>query len=177
MGTPGAERQLGPIESWASRFKLRKCAQVGKGVRVKGQVWIHGGGRVVIGDGVELNGPIELNAAPGAEIVLGENVRIDAGTSLESLHSIVVGPNCHLKGFCKVLDNHFHAVRGNRHERPQSERVVLEEGVRVGERSIVLPGAHLQKGVELLEGTVVSRKVPPGVTLSGHPAKLVRRGT
>jgi acetyltransferase-like isoleucine patch superfamily enzyme len=166
------------LENLRARFALWRCARVGQHPRVYGRVWIHGGGRVVLGDRVVLDGshvPIELKAEPGGEIRIGDDVRIDGGTSIEASQSITIGARCRIGPFAKLLDNHFHPLTGDRRFRPQSAPIVLEDDVRVGEHSIVLPGSHLRQGVTLQARTVVSRQVPAGTVLAGNPAKPVKK--
>ncbi len=162
-----------------SRLKLWRCEKVGLSPRVLGRVYVRGQGRVVIGDRVVLDGrsaPIELHALEGGEIILGDDVRIEGGASLEALESIFVGNRCVLGGFCKVLDNNFHPVRGDRHQRPESMPVMIEPFVTIGVRAILLPGAHLQTGSRVGPGAVVTRRVPAGVEVAGMPLKVVKRG-
>jgi len=158
-----------------SRLKLRRCKRVGARPSVLGKVWVHGGGRISIGDRVVLDGrdaPIELHAEPGAEITIGDDVRVDGGGSLEAMRSIVVGNRCHLGPFSKVIDNHFHSPRGDRTHWPSSTPVELEEGVEIGSRAILLPGAHVGRGSKVGPGAVISRRIPAGATVSGNPSRL-----
>jgi acetyltransferase-like isoleucine patch superfamily enzyme len=160
----------------ATRWKLRACAEVGEGVRVLGRVWIHGGGEIRVGDRVLLDGsvaPIELHVGVGAEIVLGADVWVEGGASLEAQRSIRVGARAHLGRFCKILDNHFHRVSA-RDQRPVSEQVIIEDDVDLGARSILLPGAQVGRAAVVGAGTVLARRVPAGAEAAGVPA-LVRR--
>ncbi len=144
-----------------ARFLLRQCAEVGLAPTVQGTVWIHDGGSVRIGDRVQLRAgvtPIELHAFPGAEICIGHDVVIEGGVSIEAHRSVTIGDGVVLEGFCKIIDNHFHAVRGDRHRRPESSPVVIEAGVTVGRRAIVLPGAYLPAGTVVSAGTLVRRE-------------------
>jgi len=143
-----------------SRFVLRRCADVGLAPRVEGRVWIHDGGSVYVGDRVRFcaaAAPIELHAFPGAEIRIGSDVRIEGGTSIEAHRSVCIGDGAVIGGFCKIIDNHLHLVRGDRHQRPVSLPVVLEPKVVLGRRVIVLPGAHLNGGTVVAAGTLVRR--------------------
>ena len=162
--------------SIVDRLKLWRCQHVGRDVRVLGRVWIHGDGEVHVGDGVVLDAsaaPIELRTAKGGRLVIGDFARLEGGCSLEAEGRLELGPHVRVMAFAKIIDNHFHRVTGNRHERPPPGTVVLEEGVVVEPYAIVLPGAHIGKGARLLSRTVVTKRVPPGATVSGNPGKVM----
>lgn len=166
---------LGPT---VARLKLRRCKSVGAIPTVWGRVWIHGEGEIEVGHRVVFDArmaPIELHAQQGARIVIEDDVTIEGGTSIEAQSYVVLGARSRLGMWCKLLDNMYHPLRGNRHERPKSTPLVVEEGVTVGSRSILLPGTHLQKGASVASGTVISRRIPPGVTVGGSPARVLRR--
>jgi acetyltransferase-like isoleucine patch superfamily enzyme len=167
------------LDDLRARLALWRCTRVGQHPRVYGRVWIHGGGRVLLGHRVVLDGShvaIELKAEPGGELRIGDDVRLEGGTSIEASRSIIIGARCRLGPFAKLLDNHFHPLIGDRRFRPPSAPIVLEDDVRVGAHSIVLPGSHLGRGVTLEPRTVVARRVPAGRVLAGNPARLVTRG-
>ncbi len=141
--------------------------------RTSGKLWIHGGGRVEVGRRVFLDAaraPIELHALPGATIRIGEDSYVGPGTSIEATSSIAIGARCQLGEGCKVMDNHFHPLRGDRHARPAATPVVLEDDAEVGARAILLPGARVGHGSKIAAGTVLRRPIPPGVTLPGRQA-------
>src|SRR5436190_15805323 len=102
------------------RHMLRACAVVGDGARVSGTVWVYGGGSVRLGARTHLDAstaPIELHAGPAAEIVLGDDVYVGSGTSIEAEHSVRIGNRCRIAPFSKIIDTHYHALEGNRHVR------------------------------------------------------------
>ena len=162
----------------ASRFRLRHCAEVGPGTLAQGRLYIWGGGRIRLGARVVLDGrrtPIELHVGADAELVIDDDVHIEGGTSIETLQRVHIGARSHVGAFCKILDNHFHQVNGNRLACPPSQPVRVDEEVMLGARSILLPGAHLGAGTVVHAGTVISRRFPPGAVLSGVPASVRRR--
>jgi acetyltransferase-like isoleucine patch superfamily enzyme len=168
------------LELVVSRLKLWRCIRVGRRVRVYGQVWVHGGGIVELGDGVVLDAraaPIELRAAGSAQLTIGPLCTIMGGASLESEGSVCLGARVHVGPFVKVLDNHFHALTGDRTARPPPRMVVIEDGVVLGERVIVLPGAYLEAGAQVADRAVVGRRVPAGMRARGNPAKAEPRAT
>ena len=166
------------LDTLVSRLKLRRCRLVGASPTVLGRVWIHGDGEVCVGNRVVLDGriaPIELHAQRGGRIILEDDVIIEWGASIEAQACVTVGARSRLGAWCKVMDNQYHPLRGNRHERPSSVPLVIEESVRVGSRVILLPGTHLQKGASVAPGTVVSRRIPADVAIGGSPARVIRR--
>jgi acetyltransferase-like isoleucine patch superfamily enzyme len=155
-----------------SRFLLRRCFRVGKRVSVEGRLWIHGEGRLTIGDRVHLDArraPIELHASRGAEIVIGEDTLIEGGTSIEARESVVIRERSRLRAYCKVLDNHFHQVSGSRKQIPESSSVVVGPDAEIGERSIVLPGARVGAGTVVGPSKVV--RAPPPATRATAQSK------
>jgi acetyltransferase-like isoleucine patch superfamily enzyme len=129
---------------------------------VVGRVWVPGAGRVRIGRGVRLLGdtaPIELRAHTGGEIRLGEGVVVEGGSSLEAMLSIHVGARTKIGPFCKIIDNHFHRVVGDRDERPESVPIVIGEGAVIGPRAILLPGAEVEPGACVGPGVVLSSRL------------------
>lgn len=145
-------------------YKLRACASVGRSPRVRGRLWIHGDGEITIGDRVFFDGelaPIELYAWAGASIVIGDDSYLGGGTSFEATSSITLGARTHLGGFCRLMDNHFHPVVGDRHVRPAPRPVVVEDDVIMGARTIVLAGARVERGARVDAGTVLKRAKRP----------------
>lgn len=157
------------------RRKLRACSSVGDEARISGEVWIHGGGSVKLGARVHLDAsraPIELHAAPTAEIVLGDDVYIGSGASIEAERSVRIGDRCRVGAFAKIIDTHYHRLEGNRHEHAVVESVVVEDDVEIGPRSVLLPRAHVGHGSMLRAGTVITRRFPPEKILAGAPAAV-----
>jgi acetyltransferase-like isoleucine patch superfamily enzyme len=123
-------------------------------------VW--GGGRVVLGDRVLLNGRacgIELHALRGAAIHVGDDVQIEAGTSVEATGLIIIGARSHLGRFCKLMDNQFHATRGNHAITPAAGGLHVGCDVEIGPHAVLLPGAAIDDGCVVEPCRVVSRRV------------------
>ena len=125
-------------------------------------------------DGSEV--PIELYARRStSRIIIGDDVHIRGGASLEAEDSIVIGDRVVLGAYVKILDNHLHPLRGNRRLVPPSAPVQLDSDVVVCDRAIVLPGTHLMSAARVCEAAVVSRRVPPHAVVSGIPARASKR--
>lgn len=164
------------LEGVVSRLKLLRCTRVGEGVRVFGRIWAHGGGTIIVGNGVTLDAreaPIELRAAPNGVLTLGDGCTVMGGASLEAEGKVTFGARVHIGGFAKVLDTHFHTLTGDRLARPPPGVVVIEDDVVIEAHAIVLPGAHLEAGCVVGERAVIGKRVPRGMRAKGNPAKIV----
>jgi maltose O-acetyltransferase len=147
-----------PVTLWSRLHIWRHARLSGGPPEVTGRVWVRGGGTVRIGDRVHLDAsmaPIELHAGPGAQIVLGDGAYVGGGSSIEAQESVTIGASARLEPFCKVIDNHFHPLRGDRHAQPASLPVVIGPGASLGRRAIVLPGARVREGARIAPGAVV----------------------
>lgn len=151
------------LETWSARYKLRNAAYVGLQPCVQGNVWIHGKGEVQIGDRVVLDGsfaPIELHTWAGAVIIIGDDCYVGSGTSIEATSSIRLGARVRVGAFCRVMDNHFHAITGDRRALPSPRPVVVKSDVEIGARSILLAGAWVARGATIGAGSVIARRLP-----------------
>lgn len=160
------------LADWWNRVKLLRCHRVGAGTRVWGRPWVHGQGSVVLGRDVMLDGrqaPIELHASAGGVIEIGDGVVVRGGCSVEATARVSIGKGCVLGPYVKVMDNQFHPLRGDRNMRPPAVEVCIEEDVRIGPHSIVLPGSHVEAGARIGAYSVISRRVPAGAWVAGNP--------
>jgi acetyltransferase-like isoleucine patch superfamily enzyme len=161
------------------RWRSRRFAHVGEGTEVLGRLDVHGRGEIVIGDDVLLDGSlvgVELISGRGARLSIGDGTRVAGGVSIEAANRIEIGAGVRIGAFCKLLDNHLHPVRGDRHRgAPQSKPVIVEDGVTLEERVILLPGAHIQRGTTITAGSVITRKVPAHAVIGGVTPRLIRK--
>jgi len=180
-GRQGAPRALldGAL-ALLGRFWLRRCRVVGEGTVALGRIWVRGEGTIRIGKRVVLDArhaPIELVVPyEGSEIVLGDDVVIEGGTSIEADRSIRIGDRTHIGRFCRLMDSHFHPLRGDRNQRPPAAPVVVENDVEMGERAILLAGSHVEHHVVVHPGTVITRRVRAHAAVRGVPAQVVVAG-
>lgn len=171
-------RSRGNLTASIHRLWLVPFAHVGSRVRVAGPVLIRGRGTVTIGDDVVLDAstaPIELKASQGAVIEIGAGTRVGSGVQMEALERIEVGEGAVLDPHVTVLDSNMHHTSGDRRQPTPATRVTIGPGARIGARAILLPGAEVGAGTEVLADSMLSRRAPAGVVLAGVPARLVRR--
>ena len=167
-----------PWERLSTRLALWRFASVGRGVRAESRLWIHGEGRVHIGDATVFQRGttgIELLMLHGGHIHIGAGCRIGEGVSIEASVSVSLGDGVVVGPWTKIMDNDFHPLSGDRHKRPPSRPVVIEDGVIIGAHVIILAGVRIGGGADVRANSVVTRNVPPTTVVEGNPARRVLR--
>jgi acetyltransferase-like isoleucine patch superfamily enzyme len=161
----------------------RPGAAGGSNAPLAGRAWAYGGGHIVVGRRVRVEGTafsVELKVEPDAELVIGDDVVLGSGTSIEAHDRIQIGSGCRIGEHCKLLDDHLHLVRGDRSLRPPSAPILVERDVVIEDYAVLLPGARIGAGARIGRGAVVSRAVPQGATVKPrpvHPARTRTRAT
>lgn len=102
------------------------------------------------------------------DVILGDNVTVKCGVQLwDGLrvgNNVFIGPSV---TFC----NDKHPKSGNHDFK--CFRTVVEDDVSIGANATILPGVRLCKGCVVGAGAVVTRDVPPGVTVVGNPSHVI----
>lgn len=112
----------------------------------------------------------------GARIAIGRNVGI-SGSTISANQSITLGDDVLVGAGVLITDCDAHPVSYQarlRDEAPAMAPVVIEDGVFIGTRSIVLKGVRIGRGSVVAAGSVVVHDVPSGVIVAGNPAKVVK---
>jgi acetyltransferase-like isoleucine patch superfamily enzyme len=166
----------GSLLGW-TRWRLRHCDEVGPFVRALGPVHVRNRGEIFLGDDVRLEStvtPIALITHAGGRIVVGRGTYMNFGVCIEARAEIRIGAGCHLAQFVHISDNDQHDVEDHL-LRPPSRPVVLEEGVWLGVRTVVLRGVTIGAGTTIGAGSVVTRSLPSRCVAVGSPARIIRR--
>jgi acetyltransferase-like isoleucine patch superfamily enzyme len=160
------------------------CKEFGKGVRTGTFVhYIVGRGELLVGDGVLLDGKINIQFAArfsdNPTLRIGDGTGIGHECKLSIGKSITIGKNCRIAAGVYILDSSGHP--SNPEERLQGlppadsevRPVVIEDNVWIGARAIVLPGVTIGEGSVVSAGSVVMADVPPYTVVAGNPARRV----
>ena len=146
---------------------------------------------VVLGRDVQIYNFVNLYGC-----VIGDETRI--GTFVEIQKGATIGARCKISShtfICEgvhVEDEVFvgHGVQfiNDRYPRatradgtPQTEadwtlqRTVVRRGASIGTGAVVLGGIEIGARATVGAGAVVTRDVPPGATVAGNPARILRR--
>jgi acetyltransferase-like isoleucine patch superfamily enzyme len=161
-----------------ARWYLRSADRLGSKVRIWGHPSIRNQGQLLVGNRVRIvstMATVELAVGKGGCLEIGENVFINYGCSIAATLSVRIGPNCNIGSHVIMMDNDFHSIAPERrHQVPPSAPIVLEEGVWLGVRVIVLRGVTIGTGSVIGAGSVVARDIPARCIAAGVPAKVIR---
>jgi galactoside O-acetyltransferase len=117
-----------------------------------------GGGRIEIGDSVNLNANVHVNASCGGRIVIGTNV--------------LIGPNTVLRAAEHRFDRADIPIRAQGH---RAGTITLEDDVWLAANVTVLPDVTIGRGAVVAAGAVVTSSVEPYTVVGGVPAKFLKR--
>jgi maltose O-acetyltransferase len=113
-------------------------------------------------------------AFPGGRIEVGDRTFLNYGLDVAATKLLRIGSDCLIGTHVTMMDNHFHGISA-RHEMPSAQPIVIEDGVWIGNRAVVLPGVTIGAGAIVGAGSVVTRDVPAGVVVAGNPARTIRQ--
>jgi len=162
-----------------AQLRLLGKAKAPLSVRLRGRIRLDGGGKVVLGEGVSLNGtvvPIELVTYESGRIEIGEHTFINYGSSIAARDSVKIGSYCHLGHYMFVMDNNQHDVVMHS-KLPPSDPVVIEDNVWIGSKVVILPGVRIGSRAVIGAGSVVTKDIPPRCVAAGNPARVLRHLT
>lgn len=155
------------------------------GLTLDGWLSVRGPGRVVIGRnctvsamaGARVRMVTLYTHSPDAVIAIGDNVHLVAA-KISSRFSVSIGNGVIIED-SSILDTDFHTLDVSRQPPPDEHleqcRIVLEDDVQVGSRSIITKGVTIGRGSLIYPGTVVQKSFPAESVLYGNPAKQLRK--
>jgi acetyltransferase-like isoleucine patch superfamily enzyme len=136
--------------------------QIGEGTRVWQYVVILPGAVIGRDGNICSHCFIENNVVVGDRVTVKCGVQLWDGVTLED--DVFVGPNA-------TFTNDLH---------PRSRKVaakllptLVKKGASIGANATILPGLTIGEGAMVGAGAVVTKDVPPGVTVVGNPARIL----
>lgn len=159
-----------------ARLYLRKCDKVGKRPRTRRKPYIENAGKIEIGNNANINSKnvqTDLVTGPDGVLKIGDDANINFGVSIVANNKVQVGDNIRIGPYTMIYDTDVH-IHGKRFIRAPGEPVIIEDGVWLASRTMVLKGSLIGKGSIIAAGAVVSGIIPPYVVAGGVPAKVIR---
>lgn len=140
----------------------------GRGIFIGRDCVIYPRNRLVLGD---------MNANPEANMVIGNNVLINAGGylsgegGLQIGNFVLIGPNVNILSAGHEFGNPDKPIQK---QGLTYGKIIIEDDAWIGAGSVVLQGITIGKGAIVGAGSVVTRNVPPYAIVIGNPARIVK---
>jgi acetyltransferase-like isoleucine patch superfamily enzyme len=125
-------------------------------------------------------GALIIHAAKNAELIVGKTTGFNGRVSL-LMHEpgrLAIGSGCLLAAEVEISISDMHSIvdiASGKRINPARD-VVLEDRVWIGQRALVLKGAHIEAGSVVGACAVVSGRLPANSLAVGVPAKVIRTG-
>lgn len=146
-------------------------AHVGRGTVVVTPLMLTGVERISLGDGVIVRDDAWLATEGEATLSIGDGTYVGHRAHLHALAPVSVVRRCVLADNVMVTSaDHDPSDRHGVHARGP---VIVEDDVFLGRNVVVLGGVTVGRGATVAAGAVVTRDVPPGVTVAGVPARAL----
>lgn len=159
-----------------AKIYLRGCNRVGRNARTRGKPNIENTGRIEIGNYFHLNSKnvaCDIVAMPNGRVSIGDEVFINYGTSIVAQQEVRIGDRVRIGPYCMIHDTDFHVI-DDFYRIPQAQPVVIEDGVWLAAKVIILKGSLIGEGSIIGAGSVVSGIIPPHCLAAGSPARVVK---
>lgn len=106
-----------------------------------------------------------------ALLQIGDFSTVGDRTEIHAGEKVSIGRKVLISWDCVIMDRDYHGV-GAAPERIKP--VIIEDGVWIGCRSIVLPGVRIGQGAVIGAGSVVTSDIPPFTLSAGNPARVIK---
>ncbi|MCZ7498135.1 sugar O-acetyltransferase [Agrobacterium rhizogenes] len=131
---------------------------------------------VSVGEGAFIEAP--FHCAYGFNITLGKNVYLNAGCTILDSAKVTIGDGAMLGPAVHIYCAEHHLDPVSRAQGIEiAKPVTIGRDVWIGGGAILLAGITIGDGAIVGAGSVVTRNVPPGVTVVGNPARPIKRMT
>lgn len=108
-------------------------------------------------------------------LVLGDDVVIGVNASLGAHSPIHIGHRVRISKDVQIETAGLDFLSGPPPYQHQSKPIIIEDGVWIGTRSMVLGGVRIGAHAVIAAGSIVTRDVPPRTLVAGMPAKVIRK--
>lgn len=136
---------------------VSKSAIIGHNVKIWHFAYV--GEDTEIGDNVMIGSLSHVDY----KVKIGENTRIEGCVYIPPL--TIIGKNVFI-GPGATFTNDPYPMS------PKMSGVIVEDGAIIGGRAVIKPGVRVGKDSVVAMAAVVTKDVPPGMVVMGHPAKV-----
>ncbi len=156
-------------------LRISGANKIGKSPLLIGKAHFQLRGTTHIGDKFMVEGlvAVTIKVGPGASLSIGDKVYMNAGTSIEAYHELIIGNDVLIGPFVSIIDDDRHEVEPGavRYKRP----TVVGNNVWLGRNVAVLPGVTIGDGAVIGANSVVTKSIPPNSFAAGAPAQVLSK--
>lgn len=140
-----------------------------------GPVRVTGTGKVKLGEYCRLGRDVLFETTGDGQIVVGERVRINAGSVLTAHAGIQIGDDSLIGEYVSIRDANHGLKTGEliRKQPHESARIRIGRDVWIGRGCCVLKGILIDDGAVVGANSVLTQSVPKGSIFAGIPAKSI----
>ena len=138
------------------------------------------GTRIVIGAHTQVYDFVVIRAVGGeGDIVIGEHCYINphcvlySGSGIRLGDYVLIGPHCSIVPANHAIERTDMVMR-KQGFMPSKGGVVVEDDVWIGAGCVILDGSHIECGVVVAAGSVVSGRLTRRAIWGGNPCRLIR---
>jgi acetyltransferase-like isoleucine patch superfamily enzyme len=139
---------------------------LGHGVATLGRVVVERPEGMSFGSRVTFLGgmvPSRLSCGPNGYLVIGDDVVINYGASLEAQRALRIGSRSMLASFVLLADR----------KAEKAGPITIGSDVWIAHGAVVEPGVTIGDGSVVSAGSVVTRDIPPNMLAMGSPARAM----
>ena len=150
------------------RYGARKLT-IGRNVIVQGPA------RIKLGNNISINAGTQLISGTIGFVTMGHHSHVSRNSVLAGSGGITIGDHCKISSGVMIYTVTYDRSDGGQLRDAPAKHlpVVLGNDIHVGANATILPGVTIGDNAVIGAGAVVTRDVPPGVTVVGVPAKPI----
>jgi acetyltransferase-like isoleucine patch superfamily enzyme len=150
--------------------ELGSRVRFGRGVRCD----VAPGGRLVIGDDVEIGALTSLTVKPGGELLIGNDVFISGLCTIAAEKHVSIGSGAMIAEMVSIRDHDHDPSYPPKDGRTVQADVAIGERVWLGAKSTIVRGGSVGEDAVVGANAVVNRAVPARCLAAGVPAQIKR---
>jgi len=166
---------MGLWERWRVWRNGRQFVRKGPGCQFSsGRIEVKG--HVALGQGCVIRGNVVLRTHKGGKIFVGDGVELGDYVLIQSNGEIEIGCCTYVAPHCVIRDtNHlFHGTDVHWRLTPHIVKpIVIGPKCYLGARTYVMPGVTIGEGAVVAPGSVVTKDIPSCEIWAGSPARFV----
>ena len=153
-----------------------KICDINLSTQFEGAIDLVGTMDVHLGNDCRIGGQVQLGTEESGRIIIGDDVRINRGTTIFSYSLVSIGSHTLIGEFSSIRDANHGLACGTyiKHQAHQSSKIDIGSDVWIGRGVCILPGVTIGDGAVIGANSVVTKDIPPLTIAVGAPAKVLR---